>query len=105
MSVLINGMDMPETCDDCPFHVYHSHHEYVCTATPLFYPMNLANSKGIRKDWCPLIPLPEKHGRLKDADALCEDITKTVDPIYSDMIEWAIGMVEAQPIVIEAEEI
>jgi len=69
------------------------------------YPMNLANSKGIRKDWCPLIPLPEKHGRLKDADALCADLTSTVDRIYSDMIEWAIGMVEAQSTAIEAEEI
>jgi hypothetical protein len=55
MSVLIKGMEMPETCEDCPFHIYHSHHEYVCVATPLFYPWNLANSKGIRKDWCPLV--------------------------------------------------
>ena len=48
MSVLIKDMDMPETCEDCPFHIYHSHYEYVCVATPMFYPMNLANSKGIR---------------------------------------------------------
>ena len=55
MSVLIKDMEMPETCEDCPFHIYHSHYEYVCVATPLFYPWNLANSKGIRKDWCPLV--------------------------------------------------
>ena len=55
MSVLIRDMDMPETCEDCPFHIYHSHYEYVCVATPMLYPMNFANSKGIRKDWCPLI--------------------------------------------------
>lgn len=55
MSVLIKDMEMPETCDDCPFHVYHSHYEYVCKATPMLYPMNLANTKGIRKEWCPLI--------------------------------------------------
>lgn len=72
MSVVIKGMEMPETCDDCPFHIYHSHYEYVCKATPLFYPMNLANSKGIRKDWCPLIALPDKHGRLIDADELMD---------------------------------
>lgn len=64
MSILIRDMEMPETCDDCQFHRYHSHNEYVCVATPLFYPMNLANSKSIRKDWCPLVELPEKHGRL-----------------------------------------
>lgn len=55
MSVLIKDMEMPETCEDCPFHIYYSHYKYVCVATPLFYPWNLANSKGIRKDWCPLV--------------------------------------------------
>lgn len=70
MSVLIKGIGMPETCDDCQFHRYHSRGEYVCVATPMFYPMNLANSKGIRKDWCPLVELPETHGRLIDADEL-----------------------------------
>ena len=53
MSILIKGMEMPETCDECKFHCYHSRGEYICVATPLFYPFNLANSKGIRKDWCP----------------------------------------------------
>ena len=59
MGVYIKGMEMPETCEDCQFHCYHSHYEYVCVATPLFYPMNLANSKGIRKVWCPLVKLPK----------------------------------------------
>lgn len=47
-------IDMPKTCDDCPFHVYHSGKNHVCVATPLFYPMNLANYKDGRKDFCPL---------------------------------------------------
>ena len=47
-------MEMPKTCDDCPFHIYHSGKNYVCVATPLFYPMNLANYKDGRKDFCPL---------------------------------------------------
>jgi len=64
MSIMIKDMEMPEACDDCPFHVYHSHYKYVCKATPMFYPMNLANSKGIRKDWCPLLEVTErKTGR------------------------------------------
>ena len=64
MSILIKDMEMPETCEECSFHCYHSDGEYVCVATPLFYPMNLANSKGIRKDWCPLVEVPTPHGRL-----------------------------------------
>ena len=55
MSIVVRDMDMPETCEDCPFHIYHSHYKYVCVATPMLYPMNLAKSKGIRKDWCPLV--------------------------------------------------
>ena len=47
-------MDIPKTCDDCPFHIYHSGNNYVCVATPLFYPMNLANYEDGRKDFCPL---------------------------------------------------
>lgn len=70
MSILIKDMKMPEACDDCPFHVYHSHYKYVCKATPMFYPMNLANSKGIRKDWCPLLEVTErKTGRWIKLDA------------------------------------
>ena len=70
MSILIKDMEMPETCEECSFHCYHSDGEYVCVATPLFYPMNLANSKGIRKDWCPLVEVPTPHGDLIDRDVL-----------------------------------
>ena len=97
MSVLIKGMRMPETCDDCQFHRYHSHYEYVCVATPLFYPMNLANSKNIRKDWCPLVELPEKHGRLIDADEIYFCLTDGID---QGIAEEAIM---ESPTVIEAE--
>lgn len=102
MSVLIKDMNMPETCDDCKFHRYHSYGEYVCVATPMFYPMNLANSKGIRKDWCPLVALPEKHGRLIDGDEL-----KTALPRCDNNMDIKIASVRAtvnhMPTIIEAE--
>ena len=69
MSILIKDMEMPETCDECKFHCYHSDGEYVCAATPLLYPFNLANSKGRRKDWCPLVDVPAPHGDLIDIDS------------------------------------
>lgn len=124
MSILIKGIGMPETCDDCQFHRYHSHGEYVCVATPMFYPMNLANSKGIRKDWCPLVELPETHGRLIDADAFAENIKAiierqryddlaidkllTVGEVLNAVIDDLKGMAlygyENAPTVIEAED-
>ena len=68
MAILIKDMEMPESCDACKFHCYHSNGEYVCVATPLLYPFNLANSKGIRKNWCPLVEVPEPY-----VEHLCED--------------------------------
>lgn len=118
MSVIVKGMRLPETCDDCEFHVYHSNREYVCVATPLFYPMNLANSKGIRKDWCPLVELPEKHGRLVDADALIDGYRHMgYDPSehpeesymegwckgFNSAVDHCMGHVIHTPTIIEAE--
>ena len=52
MSILIKDMEMPETCDECKFHCYHSDGEYVCVATPLLYPFNLANKwKQMKNRW------------------------------------------------------
>ena len=102
MSVLVKGMEMPETCDECEFHCYHSYGEYVCVATPLLYPFNLANSKGIRKDWCPLVEVPAPHGRIADMDEAikCIEEVKGKDAEFAiSLIEWACG----KRTIIEAE--
>ena len=108
MSVLIKGMEMPETCEECSFHCYHSDGKYVCVATPLFYPMNLANSKGRRKDFCPLVEVPAPHGRLIDKDALIAqmeaDAEHIEEPIAAMFAYAAINDVKHAPTVIEAEE-
>ena len=101
MSVLVKDMEMPETCDECEFHCYHSYGEYVCVAAPLLYPFNLANSKGRRKSWCPLVEVPAPHGRLIDADALLEDVRKNSVSYSAD--DFAHEWVDVQPTVIEAE--
>ena len=108
MSILIRDMEMPETCDDCQFHRYHSHNEYVCVATPLFYPMNLANSKSIRKDWCPLVELPEKHGRLIDESVVLEMIRKSMGikdlSFLYNAEKSVVNEIYHAPTVIDAEE-
>lgn len=57
MSVMVEDMEMPKTCEECNFHIYHSRNQYVCVATTLFYPFNLANYKDGRKDFCPLVDM------------------------------------------------
>ena len=70
MSVIVRGMDMPETCDSCDF----------CECDDTGYYCGIATETGrilvdvrkCRRDDCPLSPLPDEHGRLIDADALLE---------------------------------
>lgn len=63
MSVLIKGMDMPESC-------------YACDMMELSGVVRCCHAYDTRNsDWgralnCPLIPVPTPHGRLKDADEL-----------------------------------
>lgn len=83
MSVLIRGMEMPESCYNCV-----ARYGGFCSVKP-------PESDGVcppkceRPDWCPLVELPSKHGRLIDADEMKElwkgctfdgDITCLLDP-------------------------
>lgn len=110
MSVLIRGMEMPKTCVECNFHRYHSLGEYVCVATPLLYPMNLANYKCGRKDFCPLVEVPTPHGRLIDADAFDERVRvaggmseEELTEDFKDGVQTVLYMLSKQPPIIEAE--
>ena len=64
MGVYIKGMEMPNSCHECPLgfgggcHMGRSADEYMCP------------DHG-RAEWCPLVHVPP-HGRLIDAEALAE---------------------------------
>lgn len=55
MSVIVKGIDVPRDCDGC----WHP----TCN-------LWLQTDVGKRHRDCPISPMPEKHGRLIDADAL-----------------------------------
>lgn len=100
MSILIKGVEMPETCYDCPFAaaLFRPTHksgrkpcEYACILTQCA----LTSTKRNRN--CPLAELPP-HGRLIDADALDESLGIEDSDIY---VHWTL---ESAPTIIEAEE-
>ena len=108
MSVLIRGMKMQKDCYECELPSWNELEDYY--ECPFFIGRCPANS---RRDDCPLVELPEKHGRLIDADALLN--------IYSNRFELvseryglesselgilcgAMKLLDSQPVVIEAEE-
>lgn len=66
--ILIRGMEMPKTCGDCPLSALRMD----CKLTG----RDISHDWMKRKipDWCPLVPLPEGHGRLGDLDALMNNI-------------------------------
>jgi hypothetical protein len=96
MSVLIKKMEMPKGCWACPFAVGK---HYECLFTKKSYNWGLTT----RPSDCPLIEIQSPHGRLIDADAMCNDLA-TVDIQYAQMIDWCISVTEAQPTIIEAEK-
>ena len=93
MSVIVKGMKMPDTCLHCPF------------ADGEYGWCDVDNSIGMcndeRPDDCPLVALPDTHGRLVDADALIED----VDGDLTDSIAEgrAIEKIMEAPTIVESE--
>ena len=66
MGVYISGMQMPEDCFSCPLK-----EEGFCNITNAY-----ATQIYKRNSDCPLVELPEHHGRLIDADALAAESHK-----------------------------
>ena len=93
MSILIKGMEMPETCFECPFMFAR---RYCCASLTLdLYQGDYDEIKG-RVDGCPLVNLPP-HGRLGDLDRLEKELV--FDCAYA-----SAEICKAAPTVIEAEE-
>lgn len=66
MSFIVTGMEMPANCADCVaisdgLSFCRVSKNEICNQFPIF---------DGRPSFCPLRPLPEKHGRLVDADEL-----------------------------------
>ena len=56
MSVIVKGMEMPESCYRCPMA---NDDFYLCGATEEYLEND---SEERRPDWCPLVEIPTPHG-------------------------------------------
>ena len=79
--VLIRGLEMPKSCDECRLF-----NESWCMALGVENWRKSYNKppEGGRLPDCPLVPLPEGHGRLIDGDALMPDFVKARWAFFSD---------------------
>ena len=98
MSVLIKGMKMPCMCSDCDFcsGLYIPSDKYICEC-PTSKEMDISRAidEDCRHPDCPLVEVPDKHGRLIDADA-CIDYISNNDQHAWEALAYAPTVIEAE---------
>lgn len=88
MSVIIKGMQIPEDCFSCPLK-----EEGFCNITNAY-----AAQIYERNSDCPLVELPEHHGRLIDEDEIIVPslVSWADQAIVADAIQDALTIIEAE---------
>lgn len=101
--ILIRGLDMPDGCHHCRFSYLDEGETNggepcsVIMCSAMEQGTNGAEYDGNRPFWCPLLPLPEGHGRLGDLDALMNNIG---DVPYKGSVKRVLM---SAPTIIEAD--
>ena len=122
MSVVIKGMKMPKCCDVCQFSDWSNLHQTALCKVYDYEPCFENYSQEYtskRSNNCPLVELPEHHGRLIDVDAFkldygmkddcsdcekeCQGKTKACEYDYIYRKMDFCGWLDDALVVIEAE--
>lgn len=90
--ILIRGMEIPQWCSACACNSMH-----YCQVLKRDVSEFLMTNKFPEN--CPLVPLPEKHGRLIDADALI----KRIDEACIDDSWWIESRIDEMQTIVPAE--
>lgn len=93
--IVIRGLEMPNNVFDCPLNSFG-----ICNLSQDETHCDCIGDS--RPEWCPLVPLPEGHGRLIDADAFCRFVANNsrIDGIIAAGI---ISYVNSAPTIVPAE--
>lgn len=108
MSVVVLGMEMPKVCIT-EGGWYHSCPMDRTWCAQRFAPKGLTNVQIFESqeckipDWCPLRPLPEKHGALIDRDALLKQKGGCYDHDGHLLYAVGTGNILCAPTIVEAE--
>ena len=104
MGVYIKGMEMPRTCYDCKLRRRNGL-ELICPVLERSYKIADTQILFVREKDCPLIEVPEPHGRLGDLDALPWYLANT-SVKYATYEDWEMlcDAIAAAPTVIPASE-
>lgn len=91
MSLVIKGMEMPKTCQICRTAKFDR-----IVGCEEWDRLSIAQRMYKRSETCPLISIPEGHGRLGDLDALQDEFKKFHDGKRSMLIDTAPTIVPAE---------
>lgn len=89
MSVIVKGMEMPDGCESC--YLVESTISGISKCRVARRIWDPDPGQPLRPYWCPLRPLPEKHGRLIDGDALRGKMYHDAFETDSKMQRWDSG--------------
>ena len=89
------NLEMPKDCPMCPFAHYDMFNIVTGCDITRGKRWAMKNDKdyaesSTRPDWCPLIEVPEPHGRLGDLDALIEFIENRYEITWKDDYEGGV---------------
>lgn len=92
MSVLIQGMEMPDDCYSCPFRELVDRDTDICFITGERFSALFTLNQQKNAD-CPLVEIPP-HGRLIDADDLFQLLDGGYDVDMDDLPETKAALLE-----------
>ena len=102
--LIIRGMEMPESCFDCP--IFDNFCQERCGVTGTLVYGEIDPQRETLPD-CPLIPLPEGHGRLIDAERfrviLCRLKERQNDDVAIHALNWAIECLDKLDTIVPVE--
>lgn len=108
MSIVVKDMEIPESCRECPFENYYSDTgKTVCMASlrVLAIGFGIISFDG-RHSSCPIVALPDKHGRLVDADAIVNAMNdmNVGGEVFVTAVEYVKLIMNDADAIVEAED-
>ena len=100
MSVIVKGMEMPNSCASCRMAVCFADTGRAKYYATLSY---IDPERGKRSYDCPLRPLPEKHGRLGDLDEIMDKLAKDKRKAFTKHDVWLMLSRYGAETIVEAE--